>query len=81
MPSNHEELFRQSQLDPNDPKTSWTKVGEGKKANWHRFQSSAADGSGAFHWNGSTDGVDIRGNPRAIDKKNVPKYARNMKGC
>lgn len=78
---NAEDLFKLSQIDPDDPKTRWTKVGEGKKSVWHRFQSSAADGSGAFHWNGSTDGVDIKGRPRAIDTKNVPRFARNMKGC
>ncbi len=81
IPSNAEDLFKFSQVDPDDPKTRWTKVGEGKKSVWHRFQSSAADGSGAFHWNGSTDGVDIKGRPRAIDIKNVPRSARNMKGC
>ncbi|HFW0000322.1 TPA: RHS repeat domain-containing protein, partial [Salmonella enterica subsp. enterica serovar Wangata] len=81
IPPNAEDLFKLSQIDPDDPKTRWTKVGEGKKSVWHRFQSSAADGSGAFHWNGSTDGVDIKGRPRAIDIKNVPRSARNMKGC
>lgn len=81
IPSNAEEIFKLSQVDPDDPKTRWTKIGEGKKSVWHRFQSSAADGSGAFHWNGSTDGVDIKGKPRAIDIKNVPRSARNMKGC
>ena len=81
IPPNAEDLFKLSQIDPDDPKTRWTKVGEGKKSVWHRFQSSAADGSGAFHWNGSTDGVDIKGRPRAIDTKNVPRSARNMKGC
>ncbi|WP_323855279.1 RHS repeat-associated core domain-containing protein, partial [Xenorhabdus koppenhoeferi] len=80
IPPNAEELFKHSQVDPNDPKTRWIKVGEGKKSVWHRFQSNAADGSGAFHWNGSTDGVDIRGKPRAIDTKNVPRFARNMEG-
>ncbi len=80
IPPNAEELFKHSQIDPNDPKTRWVKVGEGKKSVWHRFQSNAADGSGAFHWNGSTDGVDIRGKPRAIDTKNVPRFARNMEG-
>lgn len=81
IPSNAEEIFNLSQVDPDDPKTRWTKIGEGKKSVWHRFQSSAADGSGAFHWNGSTDGVDIKGKPRAIDIKNVPRSARNMEGC
>ncbi len=46
----------------------------------HRFQSSAANGSGPFHWNGSTDGIDIKSKPRAIDPRNVPKYAKNMEG-
>ncbi|WP_286178678.1 RHS repeat-associated core domain-containing protein, partial [Escherichia sp. 93.0816] len=81
IPPNAETLFGYSQVDPNDPKTRWTKVGEGKKAVWHRFQSSAGDGSKPFHWNGSTDGVDIKGRARAIDIKNVPRAARNMKGC
>ncbi len=81
LPAEHEELFKHSIADPDDPKTRWTKVGEGKKAVWHRFQSSAGDGSKPFHWNGSTDGKDINGRPRAIDKKNVPRYAQKMKGC
>ena len=81
IPPNAEDLFKLSQIDPDDPKTRWTKVGEGKKSVWHRFQSSAADGSGAFHWNGSTNGVDIKGRPRTIDTKNVSRSARNMKGC
>lgn len=49
IPPNAEELFKLSQLDPNDSKTTWVKIGEGKKAAWHRFQSSAADDSGPFH--------------------------------
>nr|WP_301539883.1 hypothetical protein [Providencia stuartii] len=80
IPPNAEELFKLSQLDPNDSKTTWVKIGEGKKAAWHRFQSSAADDSGPFHWNGSTDSVDIKGKLRAIDSRNVPKYAKNMEG-
>lgn len=27
------------------------------------------------------DSIDMSVNPRAIDHKNVPKYARNMKEC
>ncbi|MCN8130161.1 hypothetical protein MLR29_17530 [Escherichia coli] len=30
IPSNAEDLFKFSQVDPDDPKTRWTKVGEGK---------------------------------------------------
>ncbi|MNJ34083.1 putative deoxyribonuclease RhsC [compost metagenome] len=81
LPEQHEALFKNSVADPDDPKTRWTKVGEGKKAEWHRFQSSAPDGTKPFHWNGSTDGLDINGRPRAIDRRNVPKFARNLKGC
>lgn len=81
LPQDHETLFKHSVADPDDPKTRWTKVGEGKKAVWHRFQSSAPDGSKPFHWNGSTDGKDMNGRPRAIDKKNVPRFAQKMKGC
>lgn len=81
LPPEHETLFKHSVADPDDPKTRWTKVGEGKKAVWHRFQSSAPDGSKPFHWNGSTDGKDISGRPRAIDRKNVPRFAQKMKGC
>ena len=81
IPKNAEELFKYSQVDPDDLKTRWTKVGEGKKAVWHRFQSTAPDGSAPFHWNGSTNSADIRGKPRAIPIDQVPKLAKKMKGC
>ncbi|WP_375591992.1 hypothetical protein [Chitiniphilus eburneus] len=48
----------------------WTKVGDGKKAEYHRFQN---DGNGNWHWNGSTNGRTANGSPRNIRPDNIPK--------
>jgi hypothetical protein len=79
LPDNAEDLFNRSVQDPNDPKTRWTKVGDGKDAVYHRFQSDAKDGSGAFHWNGSTDAQLINGTPNEISPNNVPKEIKRLK--
>ncbi|PHN05116.1 DUF6531 domain-containing protein [Flavilitoribacter nigricans] len=72
LPENHEELFKNSVPDPNNPKTRWAKEGSGKKATYHRFQSSQPDGTGPFHWNGSTNGKTKAGKSRKIKSQNVP---------
>ena len=71
LPKNHEALWEQSQSASDGNR--WTKVGDGKKAEYHRFQN---DGNGNYHWNGSTDGVTARGETRAIKANNVPKEVR-----
>ena len=53
LPNDHKELFKRSLEDPCDPSKRWTKVGDGKKTEWHRFSS---DGNGNYHWSGSTNG-------------------------
>lgn len=61
LPENHEELWQQSQrgLDGN----RWTKIGEGKKAEYHRFLN---DGNGNYHLSCSTKGMTKSGNPNRI---------------
>ena len=60
LPKNHQELWKNSRLASDGNR--WTKVGEGKNAVYHRFQS---DGNGNWHWNGSTNGVTQNGIPRS----------------
>jgi len=67
LPKNHQQLWRDSRLGQDGNR--WTKVGSGKKANFHRFQN---DGNGNWHWNGSTNGVTKNGASRAIRVNNVP---------
>lgn len=67
LPKNHEQLWGQSRLAKDGNR--WAKVGNGKKAEYHRFQN---DGNGNWHWNGSTKGVTASGTPRAIKMKDVP---------
>ena len=67
LPENHESLWQQSK--PASDGNRWTKIGEGKKAEYHRFQN---DGNGNFHWNGSTAGETASGQTRAIRINNVP---------
>lgn len=71
LPENHEELWQQSQrgLDGN----RWTKIGEGKNAEYHRFLN---DGNGNYHWNGSTNGMTKSGNPNRIKLQDVPENIR-----
>ena len=54
-PENHKDLWNRSVPDPQDPKTRWAIEGSGRKTVTHRFQSNQKDGSGPFHWNGSTN--------------------------
>jgi RHS repeat-associated protein len=71
LPENHEELWRNSQAGPDGNR--WTKVGSGKKAEYHRFQN---DGNDNWHWNGSTNGTTANGTPRPININNVPNEVR-----
>lgn len=67
LPKDHEALWKQSK--PASDGNQWTKVGSGKKAEYHRFQN---DGNGNFHWNGSSNGVTAGGQTRAISINNIP---------
>ncbi|QQQ01283.1 RHS repeat-associated core domain-containing protein [Lysobacter enzymogenes] len=67
LPTDHEDLWRQSRAGPDGNR--WTKVGNGKNAEYHRFQN---DGNGNWHWNGSTSGKTANGAPRAIRINDVP---------
>ncbi len=68
LPQNHRALWKASKRAGDGNR--WTKVGKGRKAEYHRFQN---DGNGNWHWNGSTNGVTRSGQPRAIKMNNVPK--------
>ena len=56
----------------------WTKVGDGKKAVYHRFQN---DGNGKWHWNGSTDGVTKSGQSRLIRPNDIPIDIKKLPGA
>jgi filamentous hemagglutinin len=71
LPENHNELWKNSIVD--NKGTRWTKVGDGKKAEYHRFNN---DGNGNWHWTGSTNGVTKGGTPKGISKHLVPKEVR-----
>jgi RHS repeat-associated protein len=68
LPDNHEDLWKNSR-SASDGKR-WTKVGEGKNAEYNWFQS---DGNGNWHWSGSTNGSTANGTPRPIPLKDVPE--------
>lgn len=72
LPANHQDLWNNSVPDPKKPDTRWAVEGKGKDAVFHRFQSTAKDGSKPFHWNGSTSGKTLSGADRSIDPGNVP---------
>ncbi|UXY15341.1 hypothetical protein N8I74_18830 [Chitiniphilus purpureus] len=55
---------------PGSDGNRWTKLGEGKRVEYHRFQN---DGNGNWHWNGSTNGRTSNGMPRNISSNNIPK--------
>lgn len=81
LPPNHEELYRNSIPDPGKPTTRWTKVGDGKRATYHRFASTSGNSDGPFHWNGSTDAKLASGKPNAIMQNHVPHKIKKRKGC
>ncbi|WP_284208689.1 RHS repeat-associated core domain-containing protein, partial [Chitiniphilus shinanonensis] len=68
LPQNHEELWKNSKRGSDGNR--WTKIGSGKKAEYHRFQN---DGNGNWHWNGSTNGRTASGVSRNINPNNIPK--------
>jgi RHS repeat-associated protein len=67
LPPNHDDLWKNSH--PASDGNRWTKVGDGKNAEYHRFQN---DGNGNWHWNGSTNGQTASGSPRPIPQHQVP---------
>lgn len=59
--------------DPDgNPNVRWATEGKGKDSIIHRFQSDQPDGSGTWHWNGSTDGRTNSGVERSIPKSKTP---------
>ena len=78
LPDNAQQLFNESVADPADPKTRWTKVGDGKDAVYHRFQSNK-DGTAPFHWNGSTNAKLKNGTSNPISLNNIPKQIKRIK--
>lgn len=73
LPENHLQLWEESILGSDGNR--WTKVGRGNGAEYHRFQN---DGNGNWHWNGSTNGRLINGEPRIIPLSQVPSDIINM---
>lgn len=69
LPSNHEELWVNSIVDPNNSNTRWSVEAVGRKRIFHRFQD---DGNGTFHWNGSTNGRTLSGEDRKLPESIVP---------
>jgi RHS repeat-associated protein len=67
LPDNHEDLWRNSQ--PASDGKRWTKTGEGKNAQYDRFQN---DGNGNWHWNGSSNAVKPDGTPNPISPNDIP---------
>ncbi|MFD9892407.1 PA14 domain-containing protein [Amycolatopsis sp. NPDC059027] len=47
----------------------WTKIGTGKKAVYYRYFNT---GKNVWHWSGSTNGVNSRGEPVEIPEDDVP---------
>jgi RHS repeat-associated protein len=73
IPSNHQELWENSIADPDGNKNvRWTVEGKGNKKVIHRFQSDQPDGSGTWHWNGSTNAKTKNGRDRSIPENVVP---------
>jgi hypothetical protein len=75
LPKNHQELWDKS-VESADG-TRWAKIGDGKKAEYHRFQN---DGNGNWHWNGSTSGVTKGGQSRPIRPNDVPSDIKKLPG-
>lgn len=75
LPENHRDLWGKSKEGKDGNR--WTKLGNGKKAVYHRFQD---DGNGNWQWNGSTEGKTKDGIDRVIRINNVPiEIQRNEK--
>jgi hypothetical protein len=66
LPKDAEELFRSS-IEVSGSR--WTKVGTGRNAAYHRVSN---DGTGRWHWSGSTVAVKHDGTPNPIPLDRVP---------
>ncbi len=75
LPKNHKELWDKSVESADGSR--WTKVGNGKKAEYHRFQN---DRNGNWHWNGSTSGVTKGGQSRPILPSDIPNDIKKLPG-
>ncbi|MEU1585734.1 RHS repeat-associated core domain-containing protein [Micromonospora sp. NPDC005710] len=51
----------------------WTRIGSGKKAVYYRYSN---DGHGNWHFSGSSNGRDNRGNPAEIPAEHIPIQIR-----
>ena len=73
IPQNHKDLWDKSVEDPDgNPNVRWATEGKGKDRVIHRFQSDQPDGSGTWHWNGSTKAYTKSGKERSIPKSKTP---------
>ncbi|MCB5180955.1 polymorphic toxin-type HINT domain-containing protein [Streptomyces antimicrobicus] len=70
LPADAESQFQNSTLVSG---VRWTKIGTGKKAVYYRYSDN---GHGQWHWSGSTNGRDNRGNPVEIPMEHVPIQIR-----
>ncbi|GAB3846605.1 hypothetical protein GCM10029963_26650 [Micromonospora andamanensis] len=70
LPADAEAQFQNSVLVEG---TRWTKIGSGKKAIYYRYSN---DEHGNWHWSGSSNGVDNRGNPVEIPLNHIPIQVR-----
>ena len=70
IPSNHEDLWSQSKVDPNNEKVRWAKEGKGRKAIYHRFSS---DPNNEWHYSGSSYGKTKSGEIRTLPVSNDVK--------
>jgi len=53
-------------------------VGNGKKAVYHRFQSTSKQGDKPFHWNGPTNGVTQSGVSNKLKVDKIPTEIRRL---
>ncbi len=70
LPADAEEQFQNSVLVNG---VRWTKIGTGKKAVYYRYSDN---GHGQWHWSGSSNGRDNRGNPVEIPMEHIPIQVR-----
>ncbi|MEU4568112.1 polymorphic toxin-type HINT domain-containing protein [Micromonospora sp. NPDC023956] len=70
LPADAAEQFQNSVLVG---EVRWTKIGSGKKAVYYRYSN---DEHGNWHWSGSSNGRDNRGNPVEIPLNHIPIQVR-----
>ncbi|MEU1755712.1 polymorphic toxin-type HINT domain-containing protein [Micromonospora matsumotoense] len=70
LPADAAEQFQNSVLVNG---VRWTKIGSGKKAIYYRYSN---DEHGNWHWSGSSNGRDSRGNPVEIPENHIPIQVR-----